>query len=137
MAAGAIVVLVMFIMEVGNRTVRPQLFSYLFFLLTLVVIHAADSGRTRALWLMTPIVALWANFHGAFLAGLGLLAVWSGVRVATMVAGQVSAKKLFPNSPLPLGEGTAIGLQKAKVSFSSNENLGGPLQLWLAIARIA
>ena len=72
-------------MEVGNRTIRPQLFSFLFFLLMLLVIQAADRGRIGALWLAAPLIALWANFHGAFLAGLGLLAVWSGVRVAALV----------------------------------------------------
>jgi hypothetical protein len=84
LAAVAIVLLVVFIMEVGNRTIRPQLFSYFFFLLLLLVIQAADRGRVRTLWLAAPIIALWANFHGAFLAGLGLLAVWSGVRVAVI-----------------------------------------------------
>ena len=71
-------------MEVGNRTIRPQLFSFLFFLLLLLVIQAADRGHLGALWLAAPLIALWANFHGAFLAGLGLLAVWSGVRVAVI-----------------------------------------------------
>ena len=79
LAAGAIVLLVMFIMEVGNRTVRPQLFSYVFFLLTLLVIHAGQqrtnpvrsgswcdhgdlgqlswgvSRRTRACWPCGPV----------------------------------------------------------------------------------
>ena len=49
MAAGVVILLVVFIMEVGNRTIRPQLFSYFFFLLLLLVIYAADSGRVRAL----------------------------------------------------------------------------------------
>ena len=80
------VLLVVFIMEVGNRTIRPQLFSYLFFLLLLMVIYAAETGRLRALWLAPPLVAVWANFHGAFLAGLGLLAVWSAARIITTLA---------------------------------------------------
>ena len=77
LAAGVVVLLVVFIMEVGNRTIRPQLLSYFFFLLLLLVIYAADRGRVRALWLAPPIIAVWANFHGAFLAGLALLAAWS------------------------------------------------------------
>ena len=84
LAAGVVILLVVFIMEVGNRTVRPQLFSYFFFLLLLLAIHAADNGRVRALWLIPPIIAVWANFHGAFVAGLGLLAVWSAARIAAI-----------------------------------------------------
>ncbi len=71
-------------MEVGTRTIRPQLFSYLFFLLLLLILYAADTGRIRALWLAPPLVAVWANFHGAFLAGLGLLGVWSAARIAVV-----------------------------------------------------
>ena len=63
-AAGVVVLAVMFIMEVGSRTIRPQLFSYLFFLLLLLTIHAAQTRNVRVLWLAAPIIAVWANFHG-------------------------------------------------------------------------
>jgi hypothetical protein len=83
-AAAAVVLLIAMLMEVGSRTVRPQLFTYFFFLLVLLVIRRADRGRLRSLWLLPPIFAAWANFHGGFLAGLGLLAVWSSVSIACL-----------------------------------------------------
>jgi hypothetical protein len=92
-AAGTIVLLVVFIMEVGNRTIRPQLFTYLFFLLLLLTLHAA-SRRPRRLWWAAPIIAVWANFHGGFLAGLALLAVWSAISVATLA--HVAIKQRVP-----------------------------------------
>ena len=95
----------MFISEVGNRTIRPQLFSYLFFLLMLLIVSAADSGRLRALWLAPLVIAAWANFHGGFLAGLGLLAVWSMARLAMCQSTQ--------GDPVP---------------FSSDENRDSPRQ---------
>ena len=105
LAAGVVILLVVFIMEVGNRTVRPQLFSYFFFLLLLLAIHAADNGRVRALWLIPPIIAVWANFHGAFVAGLGLLAVWSAARIAAIgyeaAKGQAGRRHLQPTKLPP------------------------------------
>ena len=40
-----LILAVVFLMEVGSRTIRPQLFSYLFFLLMLLTIEAADAER--------------------------------------------------------------------------------------------
>jgi len=59
---------------------RPGVFSFLFFLLTLLTIHAAEAGERRALWLAPLFFALWANLHGGFLAGLGLLFLWALLR---------------------------------------------------------
>ncbi len=53
-------------------TIRPQTFSLLLF----VALYAAldRSGRRPGLlWLGPPILALWANLHGAFPAGLMLI----------------------------------------------------------------
>lgn len=55
--------------------VRPQLFTYLFFVALLVALRRMLDGRTRAAWFIPPLLALWANTHGGFLAGwLTLLA---------------------------------------------------------------
>ena len=85
MAAGAVVLMVAYTITIGSRTIRPQLFTYFFFLLVLLAIHKADTGRLRALWFIPPIIALWANFHGGFLSGLGILVVWTGVRITGIV----------------------------------------------------
>lgn len=39
-----------------------------------------SSRRLRALWLAIPLFALWANFHGGFLAGLLIYLVYLGCR---------------------------------------------------------
>lgn len=58
-------------------TVRPQLFSTLLFAVTLDVLLRAEAGRTRTLWALPPLMALWINTHGAVLAGLGVVLVWA------------------------------------------------------------
>jgi hypothetical protein len=57
-------------------TVRPQLFTLLFFTLTILVIHHAERGRARSLWLLAPLFVVWANCHGGFLSGVGVLVIW-------------------------------------------------------------
>jgi hypothetical protein len=94
LAAGALVLAVTYIMLVGERTIRPQLFTYLFFLLWLLVLYAAETRSPRFLWLAPPIAAVWANFHGGFLAGLALLLAWAAAR-----AGRSPLPAIFPRCP--------------------------------------
>jgi hypothetical protein len=65
--------------------VRPQLFSLLLFALLMFALTRADRAtkRVRAyvLALIPLIFAAWANLHGGYLVGLGVLAVWLAVRV--------------------------------------------------------
>jgi hypothetical protein len=60
----------------GLRSLRPQAFTYLAFALLLVWIHRASRGRVAWLALAPPLMAAWANLHGGFVAGLGVLGVW-------------------------------------------------------------
>jgi hypothetical protein len=50
---------------------RPQLFSFLFFSFCVLIVFHHLMGRRGWLWTLPPVLALWANLHGAFLAGLG------------------------------------------------------------------
>jgi hypothetical protein len=52
-------------------TVRPQLWSWLAAAALLVVL------RTRWRWTVPLLFAAWANLHGGWIVGLGLLAAWT------------------------------------------------------------
>jgi hypothetical protein len=80
--AGIVLILVVFTMIPALGTIRPQLFTHLFFLLTLLVLFRGEQGNTASLWLLPIIFAVWINFHGGVLAGLGLLGVWTGAWIA-------------------------------------------------------
>lgn len=66
------------------RVIRPTLFSWPLFLAVLLAIRAAERGDGRKLWWLPPLFALWANLHGAFIAGLGMLLLWSLSRPKTL-----------------------------------------------------
>jgi len=80
--AGIVLIMAVFTMIPALGTIRPQLFTHLFFLLTLLVLARVEQGNTRWLWSLPLIFALWINFHGGVLAGLGVLGLWAGAWIA-------------------------------------------------------
>ncbi|MFH0786487.1 MAG: hypothetical protein V2B13_02615 [Pseudomonadota bacterium] len=61
----------------GYVPVRAQIFTYLFFILTLYLLESTRKGQKWSLlWWLLPIQVLWCNFHGGFLAGLGLIGLY-------------------------------------------------------------
>jgi hypothetical protein len=60
-------------------TVRPQAFTFLVFLLILIVLKNADRGQIRWLWFVPPLLAFGVNLHGGFLACLGIFLLWVSV----------------------------------------------------------
>jgi hypothetical protein len=60
-------------------TPRPEDLSYLFFA-TLLLLFTLARGRTAWLIAVPPLLLIWANIHGSFLLGLGMITlelVWS------------------------------------------------------------
>ncbi len=57
--------------------VRPQVFTFLFVALFLYLLERARLlGQNRSLVLVPVVMPLWANLHGGFVAGLGLLLLY-------------------------------------------------------------
>ena len=63
--------------RMGMGTVRPQLFTYLGTLVLLLLLQTATTERSRRLWALPLLFALWVNLHGGVLAGAGILGVWT------------------------------------------------------------
>jgi hypothetical protein len=70
----------------GNWTVRPQTISFPLFVLVLYAITRPQPRSLRRQWWLVPVFCLWANAHGGFIFGLGLLGTsflaeaWAWVR---------------------------------------------------------
>lgn len=58
------------------HNVRPQLFSLLFFSWLLFTLVSATRDR-RALLTLPILFALWANFHGGWIVGGGVIVLWT------------------------------------------------------------
>jgi hypothetical protein len=65
-------------LTIGYSPVRAQVFTYAFYALTLYLLETArQTGRWRVLVLLAPLQIFWCNFHGGFLAGLGLISLYA------------------------------------------------------------
>jgi hypothetical protein len=62
----------------GYAPVRAQVFTYLFFALSLYILERYKRDQRPGLlgWLI-PIQILWCNLHGGFVAGLGLIGLYA------------------------------------------------------------
>ena len=62
--------------------VRPQIATFVFFALFLLILrHWWDNPRSRSVWALAPLMAVWVNLHGGFLAGCGMVGLYCGAAV--------------------------------------------------------
>lgn len=54
-------------------TLRPQLWTFVAFAL---LCRALVSTRRAIVWWLPPLFALWANWHGGWIVGIGVLSAW-------------------------------------------------------------
>ena len=90
-AAVALAEVGLFVMA-GHYTVRPWLFSILFFLIEMDILFAelVDTSRdysARRLWFLPLLFVLWANLHIQFVYGLAVLALAALTQKAEAVRG--------------------------------------------------
>lgn len=86
----------------GLATVRPHLFSYLFFLLVLIGLVRIDEGEARWTWIVPLVIAVWINFHGGALAGVGVVGLWWAGKGAAALWGRADGGAPFPRATLLL-----------------------------------
>src|SRR5262245_47678145 len=68
-----------FLAVAGNYTfARPQAFSFLLFAAYYFILVRYRERRSDRVWLLPFLMVLWVNLHGAFVLGLGLIALYIG-----------------------------------------------------------
>ena len=73
--AGALLTVTL-VLSFMTITLRPHLFSALFLSIELWCLYLYRAGQRRAVWLLPPLLLLWVNLHGAWIMGLGTLALF-------------------------------------------------------------
>ncbi len=64
---------------------RPQIFSFLFTGLTLLILENAARGRRRWLIALPPLMTLWSNLHGGFAIGFILMICYFAGEIFTIL----------------------------------------------------
>lgn len=106
------------LLSANNWNIRPQTFSFLFFALTLYLIERYRWQGGRSLWLLPPLMLLWANIHGAFIFGLLLIGLFALARIATYLQYRPTI------APHPLIRETGIAALAALAVFGTPTGLG-------------
>lgn len=55
---------------------RPQMFGFLFLLLTLIALEHFRRGHGKAIWFLPPLFIIWVNTHGSWVIGLFAIFVY-------------------------------------------------------------
>ncbi len=57
--------------------IRCQMFTYLFFTLWLYALERIKLGENKFIWIFPVTMLFWVNMHGGFLAGIGLIIIYT------------------------------------------------------------
>jgi hypothetical protein len=68
-------------------TPRPQMFTFLLFAVFVAVLAGEDEAPSRRVWLLPPLMAIWANLHLGFTYGLAVIGCWVAARVYERLRG--------------------------------------------------
>lgn len=98
---------------IGYVTLRPQAVSWLFLAVLVWFLLASRPDHPRRMLLLVPLFVLWANLHGVYVIGLGVVSVYvlftlagrtpmSPARgwVLVTLAGVIGAAMLTPAGPI-------------------------------------
>ncbi len=67
-----------FAISAGYAPVRAQVFTFLFFSVTLYLCEECRIRQSfRRLWFIPPVVLLWCNLHGGFVSGLAIIGLFA------------------------------------------------------------
>jgi hypothetical protein len=67
---------ILLILAAPSFSLRPQMFGYLFLVLTLIALELFRQGKRGALWFLPLLMLIWVNTHGSWIIGLGAILVY-------------------------------------------------------------
>lgn len=71
-----LILFAMLILIMNYKWERPQTFSFVFFGILLYLLDELKDGKKYTLYIVPPLMLLWANMHGGFILGQGVLFIY-------------------------------------------------------------
>lgn len=65
------------ILPAFDNVIRSHAFTYFFFAFWLYALDLVRKGQNRIIWVFPVTMLIWANLHGGFLAGLGIVGIFA------------------------------------------------------------
>lgn len=103
---------------------RPNLMTLIFAPLVLFILYGS-TDKPHHIWWILPVILIWANLHGGFIFGLGMICLWAGCVMISYLArdGFLTSIKLH----WQLIAGTIISIALGAVNPFGIMNLAIPL----------
>ena len=77
-------------------SLRPQMFGYVFLLLTLICLEHFRRGSRFALWFLPPLFLIWVNTHGTFVFGFLAIGIYLASGLLSFQIGGLTAERWTP-----------------------------------------
>ena len=74
--AGFAATAILLVLARPSFSLRPQMFGYLFLVLTLIALELFRQGKRGALWCLPVLMLAWVNTHGSWIIGMGAIFVY-------------------------------------------------------------
>lgn len=131
--------LVILLAPINSVSFRPQLFSLLFLGILFFLLKKYEDNKSLLSFLIVPLFLIWANIHGQFILGLGVMVLWAFFYFAKLLFAEKagifrlvkSEKNLFIIFPLSvlavLANPFGIGVYEEAL-----KHFGNPLSKYIA-----
>jgi hypothetical protein len=98
--SGALVGAVALFVAYPNSVARTQVFALLFFVAVFGLLGQDARRPSRRVFLVLPILVLWANIHGSAVLGAGLVLLWAFASIVRLRRGRDVRRELVRVAPL-------------------------------------
>lgn len=98
--------------------IRPQLATFVLFAWFLFALKTYHESPHRGVWSLPPLTALWVNLHGGFLAGLGILGLFSCGAICRALKSYRWHELVFNAKPPAADERVKPDLKPARIANS-------------------
>jgi hypothetical protein len=109
---------------------RPQIFAFLLFAMTIAVVSKRER-HPRLLWLLPPIVLVWANVHGSFILGpVMLLLAWLEDRRLHLASSRTTVFVTIASIAAATVNPFGLRVWSYVVDLSSNPQVRNTIEEW-------
>jgi hypothetical protein len=96
--SATLVLVACFVVGLPNTALRAQVLAYPLFALVLALLLADDRARSRRVFLVFPLLVLWANVHGSVVVGAAIVSLHGALLAFAAVRRRLSAAQQLPRA---------------------------------------
>jgi hypothetical protein len=96
--SATLILIACFMVGLPNTALRAQVLAYPLFALVLALLLADDRARSRRVFLVFPLLVLWANVHGSVVVGAAIVSLQGAVLALTALRRRLPVRQQLPRA---------------------------------------